>query len=193
MRLFQDNFIYGEATFSQFFRVTTSTQQSLSRSCYFFRTAAFLRSSFFRTVTFSLLLFQISFIFRAKLLQSNYYLRIGSYLGQLLSKQLFLAEELFLKKDIYRGDTFSKQVLLHIINFSRKATYWKKLITQKSSTLYYLLFQESCLFRVATFSKDATFHGIYFFRRPALLQDTFSEEIFHSYASFPQLHYLFIC
>ena len=108
MRLFQDNFIYGEATFSQFFRVTTSTQQSLSRSCYFFRTAAFLRSSFFRTVTFSLLLFQISFIFRAKLLQSNYYLRIGSYLGQLLSKQLFLAEELFQKKRYLQRRYFFK-------------------------------------------------------------------------------------
>ena len=122
-------------------------------------------------------------------------MRIGSCLGQLLIETaIFLEEELFRKKDIYRRATFSKQVLLHIINFFRKATSWKKLIIQKSNTLYYLLFLESCLFRVATFSKDATFYSIYLFRKPAFLQDAFSEElIFHSYAYFPQLLYLFIC
>ena len=86
-------------------------------------------------------------------------------------------------------DTFSKQVLLHIINFLRKAIYWKKLIIQKSNTLYYLLFSKSSFFRAAAFSKDAAFYSIYVFRRPAFLQLTFSEElIFHSYGSFPRLH-----
>ena len=52
LQLFQNSFIYGEATSSHFFRVTTSTQQLLFRSSYFFRAAAFLRNSFFRTITF---------------------------------------------------------------------------------------------------------------------------------------------
>ena len=106
----------------------------------------------------------------------------------------FLVEELFRKKDIYRRATFSKQVILHIINFSRKAIFWKKLIIQKSNTLYYLLLLESCFFRAATASKDTTFYSLLLFRRFAFLQDTFSEAlIFHSYTSFPQLYYLHVC
>ena len=96
---------------------------SISQRSYFFRAAAFLRSSFFRTVNFSQLLFQPLLenrkLFRAVTFRNNH----------------FLAEELFRKKDIYRRATFSKQVLLHIINFFRKATFWKKLIIQKSNTL----------------------------------------------------------
>ena len=96
LRLFQDSFIFGEATSSHFFRVTISTQQLLSRSSYFFRTAAFLRSSFFITVIFSQIFFQNSFFFRANILQSSHSLRTGSYLGQLLfGTTIFLAEELF--------------------------------------------------------------------------------------------------
>ena len=62
--LFQDNFILGEATSSHFFRVTTSTQQLLFRSSYFFRTAAFL--SFLRKVTFSQELFFQNSFFRSE-------------------------------------------------------------------------------------------------------------------------------
>ena len=82
--LFQDNIILGEATSSHFFRVTTSIQQLLYRDSYFFRTAAF--SPFFRTVTFSQeLFFQKNFFFGAKLLQRRHFLRIRSFLRQLLS------------------------------------------------------------------------------------------------------------
>ena len=98
--LFQDNFILGEATSSHFFRVTTSTQQLLSRSSYFFRTAAFLRSSFFRTVTFSQLLFQNSFFFKTKILQSSLFLRIGSYLGQLVFETAIFWQKNYLEKKI---------------------------------------------------------------------------------------------
>ena len=51
--LFQDSFIFGETTSSYFFRVTTSIQQLLFRSSYFFRSPTFfnLGASFFRTVT----------------------------------------------------------------------------------------------------------------------------------------------
>ena len=115
-------------------------------------------------------------------------------MGSYFSKQLSFWWENCLKKDIYRRATFSKHVLLHSINCFRKVACWKKLIIQKSNTLCYLLFLESCFFTAATFSKDATFYSIYLFRRAASWQDTFSEElIFHSYTCFLQLHYFFIC
>ena len=181
--LFQDNFILGEATSSHFFRVTTSTQQLLFRGSYFFRTAAVF--SFFRTVTFSQeLFFQNSFFFGAKILQSSHFLRIQSSLQQLLFGTAF-SEELFRIKISKKRATFSKQVLLHSINLLRKATFWKKLIFQ-----HYILFLESCLFRATTFSKEATFYSSYLFSRATFLQKSFSEELlFHSYDSFPQLHF----
>ena len=110
---FKDSSVFGEATSSHLFRVTTSTQQILSRSSYFFRTAAFLRSSTSRAVTFLQLLFQNSFFFRAKPLQS--FLRIGSYLGQsLFEVAIFLAEELLTKKIsaeelLFKADTSAQQ------------------------------------------------------------------------------------
>ena len=52
LRLFQNSFIFGEASSSHFFRVTTSSHHFLFRSSYFFRAAAFLRGSFFRIITF---------------------------------------------------------------------------------------------------------------------------------------------
>ena len=115
--LFQDNFVFGEATSSHFFRVTISTQQLLFRSSYFFRTAAFF--SFFRTVTFSQqLFFQNSFFFRANRLQSSHFLRIGNSLRQLLFGTAIFLEELFRIK-ISKKANFLKQVLLHNINFFR--------------------------------------------------------------------------
>ena len=60
-----------------------STQELLFRWSSFFKTAAFF--SFFRTLTFSQVLFlQNSFFFRAKLLQSRHFLRVWSSLRQLL-------------------------------------------------------------------------------------------------------------
>ena len=56
LRLFQDSFILGEATSSNFFRVTTWTQQLPARAAisseqlFFFFFFFFLRSSFFRIV-----------------------------------------------------------------------------------------------------------------------------------------------
>ena len=94
---FSDSFIFGEATSSHDFRVTTSTLKLLWRSTYFFRAAAFLRSSIFRTVTLSQhLFFQNNFFFREKLLWSSHIFRIGSSLGQLLfGTGIFLVKELF--------------------------------------------------------------------------------------------------
>ena len=58
LRIFQNSFIFGEATYSHFFWVTNSTQQLLFQSsCFFeellFQNSHFFRSSYlFRTVTF---------------------------------------------------------------------------------------------------------------------------------------------
>ena len=95
--LFEDSFVFGEATSSQFFRLTTLTQQLLFRSSYFFKAAAFFRSSFFRTFSIlQQLFFQNNYLFRAKLLPSNQFLRIKSSLGQLLFETATcLTEELF--------------------------------------------------------------------------------------------------
>ena len=85
-RLFQDSFIFGEATSSHSFRVTASTQQLLFRKSYFLRAAAFLRSSVFeRIISLQQLFFQ-----------NTCFLRIGSSLGQLpFGTATFLVEEFF--------------------------------------------------------------------------------------------------
>ena len=96
----------------------------------------------------------------------------------------------FFRKKSY----FSKQELLHSLNFFRKATIWKKLTFQTRNISHYLLFLKNYLFREAAFSKDATFYSSYLSKRATFLKHTFSEELlFHSYGSFPQLHFLFIC
>ena len=128
LRLFQDNFIFGEATSSHFFRVTTLTQQLHFRSTYFFRTATFL--SFFRAVTFSQqLFFQNSFFFRAKILQNSHFLRIRSSLRQSLSGEAIFSlfritiskkELLFQSRYFCTVSTFSKRYIMEKANFSEK-------------------------------------------------------------------------
>ena len=82
---------------------------------------------------------------------------------------------------------------MHSIKFFRKVTFWKKLIINKGNILHGLLFVESYLFRTATFSKDSTFYSSYLLRRATFLQHNFLKDLlFHSYASFPWLHFLFI-
>ena len=71
------------------------------------------------------------------------------------------------------------------MNLFRRATFWKKMIFQKSNIPHHLLFLKSCLFKVATFSKDSTFYSSYLFRRATFLQNTLSEELlFHSNTSY---------
>ena len=92
--LFQDSFIFGEATSSNFFRVT---QHLLFWSGYVYKAAAFYRSSFFRTITSSQqLFFRIATSLRTKLLLTSHFLRKESSLGQLLfGTATFLVEESF--------------------------------------------------------------------------------------------------
>ena len=187
LQLFPESFIFGEATSSHFFRETISTQQLFYRNSCFFRTTAF-EQSFFRSYFFKIASFQSKNSSEQTFLENRKLFRAVTFRNNYL-----FGGGIVQNKDIYRRATFSKQVLLHSISIFRKATFWKKLISQKSNTPYYLLFLESCRFRVATFSKDATFYSI-LFKRAAFLQHTFSEELlFHSYAPFPQLHFLFIC
>ena len=84
LRLFRDSFIFGEATYSHFFRVTTLTQQLISRSSYFFRTAPFLRSFFRTVISLQQLFFRNSYFFRVKLQVISHLFRIDISLGKLL-------------------------------------------------------------------------------------------------------------
>ena len=187
--LFQDNFILGEVTSSHFSRVTTSTHQLLFRDSYFFRTAAFF--SFFRTVTFSQeLLFQNSFYFGAKLLQRRHFLRIRSYLQQLLFGTAILSRGAVQDKDIKKELIFQSKYFCTVSTFSEKTDFGK--IFQYSAvytyTFWRTVFLERLLFQKALPSIAATFSEELLF-----LQHTFSQELlFHSYSSVPQSHYLLI-
>ena len=184
--LFSGQLHFGTSYFFTLF-LSTYFDTTVTFSGYLFlqNSCCFVLFHLFRTVTFSQdLFFQNSFFFGAKILQSSHFLRIQSSLQQLLFGTAF-SEELFRIKISKKRATFSKQVLLHSINLLRKATFWKKLIFQ-----HYILFLESCLFRATTFSKEATFYSSYLFSRATFLQKSFSEELlFHSYDSFPQLHF----
>ena len=71
--------------------------------------------------------------------------------------------------------------------------FQKSNIFQKSDIPHYLLFLESYHFWAATFSKDVIFYRSYLFSRVTFSFHTFSEKLlFHSYASFPNLNFLFI-
>ena len=75
LRIFQNSFIFGEATYSHFFWVTNSTQQLLFRSSCFFWGAPFSEQSLFSKQ----LSFQNSYFSRAKLLPSRHFLRRESF------------------------------------------------------------------------------------------------------------------
>ena len=136
--IFLDSFLFGKATSSNFFRVNffKVLQELLFHNSSFFRVAAFLRRSFFRTATFSQHISQNSYFFRAKLLSRNHTLRIGNSLVQLPFRTA--THRRYLQKSY-----FSKQVLLHSIDFFKKARFWKKLLFHKSKISHYRLFLES--------------------------------------------------
>ena len=128
LRLFQESFSFGEATSSRFFRVTILTQQLLFRSSYFFRAAAFLRSSFFRIITFfEAVIFQNSYFFIAKLLASSHFLRIESSSGQLL-----LRTATFLVEEMFRIKIYSEELLFPSRYFYTASTFSEKLHFGKS-------------------------------------------------------------
>ena len=97
--------------------VTFSEMLFLQSICFF------LRGSFLRTFR---IFFQNSYFFRAKLLPSSHFLRMGSSLGQLLFRAAtLLAKELF-KIKISTEELVFWKVLLHRIKFFRRALFWRK-------------------------------------------------------------------
>ena len=172
LRLFQESLIFGEAFSSQFSRVTTLTQQLcfprnfikylafleqlfLQSSC-FFEELLFQNSHFFAAVIFSeQLLFQSETSTKKPLLESRKIFRAFNFRNSYLfggGTDTYRRD-----KDIYRRAKFSKQVLLHNIDFFRIVTFWRKLIFHKHNIKHYLLFLKSCLLKMAAFSKDVTF------------------------------------
>ena len=139
---FQDSFIYGEPSFSYFFRVITSTQQlPFQRSC-FFRASAFLTSSFFRTVRSSQqLFFQNSYFFTAKVLPNSHHLRKGCSSGYLLFRTATIfVKELFRIKIsteelLYGKNEFFRKAIFRITNFFWRATLLERLLFQKNYLL----------------------------------------------------------
>ena len=128
LRLFQNSFIFGEATYSHFFRVTTLTQQLLFRSMYFLRAAAFLRSSFFleQSLFSKQLSFQNSYFSRAKHLLSGHFLRIESSSWQLLFRTAtILAVVLFKIKISTEELLFRSRYFCTGLTFSEKLHFGK--------------------------------------------------------------------
>ena len=185
LRRFQDCFIFGEATSSHFFRVT-STQKLLFGSSYFFRAATFLRSSFFRTVTFSQ---QLVFSESAEqpFLENRKF-----FTGVTFWNSYPFGGGIIQNKDIQRKTAFSKQVLLHSINFFRKTRFWKILIVHKYSALPTFLWRATFLERLQV-QKVLPCIAVTFSEGLLFSQHTFSEEIlFHSHAFFPQILFPYI-
>ena len=149
----------------------------LSRSSYFFRTAAFLTSSFFRTVTFfaviisEQLLFQSETsteqplldtrkLFRAVTFRSNYLFGEG-----IVQKKRYLQKNYFFKAFSAHHQLFQESYILE------KATN-----SEKQYSLL-LTFSGELPFQSGRFFKRRYLLQHYLFRRPAFLQDTFSEEL----------------
>ena len=91
LQLFQNSFIFGEATYSHFFRVTTSTQQLLFRSSYFFRAAAFFEELLFQNCHFS---------------RRNYFFRTATF-----SEQNFYRAVTFWERKFFKAVTFRNSYL----------------------------------------------------------------------------------
>ena len=122
--IFSGSFIFGKTASSQVLRVTffKVSQELLFRSGSFFRADAFFEELYFQCSHFFPAFFpQNIYLFRAKLLTRNQILRKGNSLVQLPFRTAQLPTE-----GIYRRATFSKQILLHNINFSKKRKILKK-------------------------------------------------------------------
>ena len=177
--LFQSN--YFDTTF------TFSEQLFLQSSC-FFEELLFQNNHFF----LKQLSFQNSYFFKVKLVANSHLLRIESSSGQLLFRSAtFLAEELFRIK-------MSTEELF----FRRRYFCTASFFSEKSDILEKANFSEKQYSALPTFSGELPFQSGYFFKRryhlwqlsfqnSYILWHTFSKE-FHSYASFPQLHFLLI-
>ena len=181
LRLFQDNFIFGEATLSHFVSVTTSTTQQLHfRSSCFFRKAAFF--FIFRTVNFSQQLFyQNSFFFRAKVLQSSHFLRIRSFSWQLLFRKAIFSRGTVKAGTSSQYQPFQESLILEKANFSEKQ--YSTLPTFSGE----LPFQSRHFFKIRYLLQQLSFQKSYFFAKYFFRRLTISQLRY-----FPQLHFSFV-
>ena len=151
---FQGSFIFGEATFSHFFMVTTQRQQLLFQGCYFFRADAFFQDlRFLKTVTsLKQLFFPEYLLFWSKTSTQQPLLENMKLFRAITFRNSYIfGGAIVQNKEIYRRASFLKQVFPHTISFFRRGKFSKKLVFQKRNIPHYLLLLESYLFRVATF------------------------------------------
>ena len=143
--LFQDNIILVEATSSHFFRVTTLTQQFLSRSSYFFRKAAFFflfqNSHFFAGVIFSEYLF---------FLEQKFYRAATSWEQEDLYGTYFSERQFFLQ-ELFRIKISKKELLSQSRYFCTASTFQKSYILEKAD------FSEKQYSALPTFSGELLF------------------------------------
>ena len=149
-------------------------------------------------VTSEVLLFLRSFLFleQSPLGSSQFFseqlplLRKTSTKQPLLENRQFFKVGTFENKDLFDGETaqnknifgrgtFSNQALLRSINFFRRVTFWKKLISRKCNIPHCLLFLDTYFFRVATFLK----------KNLLSIAATFSEELLFYNILFPKRYY----
>ena len=172
LQLFQDSFIFGEDSSSHFLRVTTSIQQLLFRSIYFFGSYVFLRSSFFKTVTsLQQLLFRNSYFFRAKLLPRSHHLKIRGSSRQLL----------FRKADFLVEDLFRIKIPTQELHFGSGTSVQNQLF-QKSHNLERNQFFRKAIFRITNFFQRAALQSGYFLKKVLCsIAAAFSKELlFHN-------------
>ena len=180
----------------------------LQNSCFF---KIFL---FERVIPLQQLFFQNTSFFGVELLPSSHFLRIGNSLGQLLfgTATEQLSQFLLLKVTIsYQGLASTLNSLGEGIAQNKDAYRRGLLLNQAlmhSISVFYIFekvnFSEKKYSAFSTFSEELLFQSSHFFKRHYLLQQLpfqksyflttyFSEELlFHSYASSPQLHLLFM-
>ena len=173
--------IFGQLYFWKIYFFTVFSKYHKS---YFFGAAlsseqmTFLRSSFIKTVTFSIIFSPEHLLVQSETSTQKTYLENRKFFSAVNHRR-------HLQKSYFFEAGSSAQHQL----FQKKARFWKRLLFQKSEIPHYLLFLESYL--LISFSSIATFYSSYIFRRASFLQHTFSEELlFHRYPSFPQLHFL---
>ena len=110
-------------------------------------------------------------IYRRATFWSRYF-----YIATAFSEQILFQQRYFFERATFsHGDIILNIVIVlllvkyYISIFFRKATFWKKLIFQKSNIPHYLLFLKSHFSIAGTFSEELLFK-IYFFRRGTISQ-----------------------
>ena len=137
LRLCQDSFIFGEATSSHFFRVTSLTQYLLFWSRYFFRASAFLEELSFQNT----------------LLRNSYFFRVANFLIEVPLKCSWSAGIPSCESIIAQSRIIDK---VYLISWLREALepplfkdryFFKAVILFRKSYFY----QRCCFFRTAHF------------------------------------------